>query len=103
MASIMKVKGNEAETGPRGEFQHVSGDRYSLNFWKLRQMARSEAHANPYDLAIYIISGQLSVFDEKGVEIVIEAGDSVLVPAHVIYSMSTDAADAVESRVHPAG
>jgi quercetin dioxygenase-like cupin family protein len=96
--SIQHVTASSAQSGPRGEVEHARGDSSSINVWQLRDLVRGETHANEYTIAIYVMSGQLDVYGEDGDVERVAAGDSVLIPAGVNYSMSATSADLVEFR-----
>jgi mannose-6-phosphate isomerase-like protein (cupin superfamily) len=98
MASIINIESESAQVGPRGEVEHVRTSGYSLNFWNLRGLEKAPSHSNSYDIAIYVVSGVLHVYDEKNIDRIIAAGDSVLIPADTEYSMSAEKADVVEYR-----
>ena len=98
MSNIVNVSSSTTGAGSRGEIEHVRTDAYSLNFWNLRDLAKGDHHSNAYDIAIYVVAGTLHVYDETGEDRVIDAGDSVLIPAGTEYAMSSDSADLVEYR-----
>lgn len=100
MSNIVNVSSSTTVAGSRGEIEHVRTDGYSLNFWNLRELAKGAHHSNEYDIAIYVVAGTLHVYDEADEDRVIDAGDSVLIPAGTEYSMSSESADLVEYRTN---
>jgi quercetin dioxygenase-like cupin family protein len=98
--TVNHVKAASAAAGPRGEKEHVRFENNSLNHWVLESLPRGDAHSNDYNVSIYVIAGQLDVFPEGSDAINVEAGDSVLIPAGAIYSMSAQSAELIESRNH---
>lgn len=97
-SSITYIAGATAETGSRGEFEHVRTDNWSVHVWHLRDLARGALHSNNYDLTVYVQDGALSIYDAAGNETVVKPGDSALVPAGTDYAMSAAHADLVECR-----
>lgn len=95
---IQHVSATSSVKGPRGETEHVRGDSHSVNKWELRDLKRGETHSNEYSIAIFVMAGQLDVFDEVDGVNSVSAGDSVLIPQGTNYSMSATTADLVEFR-----
>ena len=85
--SISSVSAATAETGSRGEREHVRGESFSVHTWDLANPFRSETHSNSYGHVSYVTEGELYVFDARGDVRTIAAGDTVYIPAGVDYSM----------------
>lgn len=99
--SISSVSATDAETGSRGEREHVRGESFSVHTWDLAEPFRSQTHSNAYGHVSFVTEGELIVFDADGTSRTIAAGDTVYIPAGVDYSMEgKGGVKTVETRIY---
>lgn len=98
--SISSVSASTAETGSRGERDHVRDESFSVHTWDLTDLDRSATHSNAYGHVSFVTEGELFVYDADGAVRTISAGDSVYIPAGVDYSMEAKRVRTTEIRLY---
>ena len=99
--TVKKVKASESPEGAMGQTYLVSGKHTAMRLWK-EEPTEGEPHTRDYETVGYVISGRAEV-TVAGQTIVIEEGDSWLVPSGAERSYKiTETLTAVEATSPPA-
>ena len=87
MTTNLFVKGDQAETGERGERLLVQGDSARLRLWEGEPAGEvSPEHSNPYEYLAYLVEGAMRLRIGDGAPVELRRGDSYRVPAGTPYA-----------------
>lgn len=102
-STVKKVQAAYSPTGDAGQRYLVSGKRVSMRLWQESPADKPDpASRRDYETVGYVIAGRAEL-EIEGQSIILEAGDSWLVPAGAEHRYRiTDAFTAVEATAPPA-
>ena len=101
--SVKKLQSATAPRGPEGQLYLASGKRVSMRLWKEEQPTSDKAaRKHDYEVVGYAVSGKAELQIE-GQTVILEAGDSWLVPADSEHSYTIiETFTAIEATSPPA-
>ena len=89
--------------GRAGELHLCAGDRISLRLWENCTVQDKEERRRPYEIAGYVIKGDVQLIVE-GESRIVHAGESFIIPAGTRHTFRIpDAATVIEATSPPAG
>lgn len=101
--TVKKIKSAHSPRGERGQKYLASGKRVSMRLWEKERESHDKATSSrDYETVGYVIAGK-AVLEIEGQEVVLEPGDSWLVPAGAAHKyVITEPFTAVEATAPPA-